>query len=390
VSTASAAGAAPGTPSFEDPLVPLPPDAPAATSSHGWRRLLEWSGTSAPVAALLLAGIALGPNGIALLSSETLALLAPAVPVAVGALGVLLGLSVAVGKADDGRIVLPACLDAVGALVVVGAGLAVLALAQSGSVTRPLLVLIAGAGACAASSLTLPTGNPLEPRPGAVRIVELGTLVAVLLGGGILAWFESGTVLAAAGAMAAASGLVCAMALAVWLLLTVASTATEERVLAVSALLLVGGLSDALSTSALLGGLVAAMLWRFAGRGPAESIGRDVLFVQHPLLAGLLLTAGASAEVSRQSLAWGAAYVALRVAARLAGSLVAQRVRGGVDTPADLVRHLLPPGVFGVAFAWHAAGVLGPDGAMLLGTVVVGTIGSEVVAYALSSGRNAA
>ena len=52
--------------------------------------------------------------------------------------------------------------------------------------------------------------------------------------------------------------------------LTRASSETEERVFAVSALLLVGGVAAALSLSALFGGLVAGVFWRYAGRHPRE------------------------------------------------------------------------------------------------------------------------
>ena len=47
--------------------------------------------------------------------------------------------------------------------------------------------------------------------------------------------------------------------------------------------------------------------------------------------------------------------------------------------------HLLPPGVFGVAFALNAVGAVGADASMLLAVVVVGTIGSELVAILLPS-----
>ena len=96
-----------------------------------------------------------------------------------------------------------------------------------------------------------------------------------------------------------------------------------------------------------------------------------------------------SAELSRTSLACGALYVVCRVAGRLAGGVAARRIRR-ITIPADASRSLLPPGVFGVALALNAAGVLGPDASVLLGTVVLGTFGAELVAYALGSRRTAA
>jgi hypothetical protein len=170
-----------------------------------------------------------------------------------------------------------------------------------------------------------------------------------------------------------------ALAAAAWLLLTRASSETEERVIAVSTLLLVGGVAAALSTSALFGGLVAGVFWRFAGRHPRETISRDVLFVQHPLLVLVLLVAGARADFTPATLALGIGYTALRIAGQLAAGMVASRV-AGVNARRDLARHLLRPGVFGVGFAVSAVSVVGTDASMLLAAVVAGTIGSELVA----------
>jgi hypothetical protein len=111
-----------------------------------------------------------------------------------------------------------------------------------------------------------------------------------------------------------------------------------------------------------------------------------VLFVQHPLLVLVLLLAGARAEPSAAALALGAGYFVLRIAASLAGGMLAGRV-AGTNVPADLGRHLLPPGVFGVAFALNAVSVIGADAAMAHAAVVVGTIGSELVAVVLRPRR---
>ena len=359
------------------------PDAtpPGAADVRHWRRLIEWSGTSAPVAVLLASGVALGPHGINLLSVDTLSAVAPAIPVALAALGVLVGLSVGLGRTEKGRVFAAAGVDAVLTLLIVSLGIGGLALAGT-PLTYPYLIVIAGAGICAASSLTLPTGNPLEPRTTATRLVELGVLVPILLGGIMLAWVRTGSPIGTLALIGAASGLTCAVSTAAWLLLTMASSETEKRVLTIAALLLVGGVSDALSTSALLVGVVSGLFWRYVEGRPLETIGRDVLFIQHPLLVVVLLAAGANASFPRASLAFGAAYVVLRVLGRLASGAVATRMSGAA-MPSDLGLHLLPPGVFGTAFALNAVGVIGADASMLLGTVVLGTIGSELVAFRL-------
>lgn len=378
-------------PALDDSLIEALAETPGpgVPEPRRWRRLVDWSATSAPVALLLLAGVALGPHGIHLLSVGTLALLAPAIPVGLAALGALVGLSLGGGRTGDRRLFAAASLDAAVTMLLVSGGLAALAFAGAPSNIHPLWTVVAGAGICAAGSLTLPTGNPLEPRTVVTRIIELGVLLPIVVGGVALAWLRAGSPVGALVLVAQASCLTLALAAAVWLLLTRASTGTEERVLTVSALLLVGGVADALSLSALLGGAVAGVFWRYAGRQPPETIGRDVLFAQHPLLVLLLLVAGASAQLTLPALALGAAYAALRVAGRLAGGALA-RLAAGRHAPRDLGFHLLPSGVFGVAFALNAAALLGADGALLHTAVVAGTIASEFVAFVMPPRRDEA
>jgi hypothetical protein len=359
------------------------PGLPDGRGSQGWRRLVAWSPTSAPVALLLTAGIACGPQGINLLSLATLSLLEPVVPVALAALGVLVGLGVGDRRTDHRRLFGAAWLAAGITMLAVSAGFAVMALAVMSSIVKPYWTLILLSGICAATSLTLPAGNPVERRTTAAnRVIELSVLLPIVAGGLTLAWLRPGSSPGQALLVAQAVGVTLALAAAAWLLLTRASSETEERVFAVSALLLVGGVADALSLSALFGGLVAGVFWRYAGRHPRDTIARDVLFVQHPLLVLVLLVAGARADLSPISLTLGAGYVVLRVVGQLAGGVLAGRV-AGVAAPGNLGLHLLQPGVFGVAFALNAVGVVGPDASMLLAIVVAGSIGSELVALFL-------
>jgi hypothetical protein len=358
---------------------------PSASAGVRRRRLFEWSGTSAPVAVLLVSGVALGPRGINLLSADALSALASVIPVALAAFGVLVGLSVSVGKPGE-RVAARAGIDALLTLLIVSTGIGGLAFAGSPVPVTSAVLLIAGAGICAASSLTLPTGNPLEPRAATTRLVELGVLVPISVGGLLLAWVRAGSPTGTLTLLVAASGVICIVATAAWLLLTVAPSETEKRVLTMAALLLVGGVSDALSTSALFAGVVAGLFWRYLGGKPLETIGRDVVLVQHPVLVVVLLTAGADASFTRASFTFGAAYLVLRVVGRLAGGHVMKRLPGAA-MPGHLGLQLLSPGVFGAAFALDAVGAAGADASVLLGAVVLGTIGSELVAFRLAPDR---
>jgi hypothetical protein len=335
------------------------------------------------VALLLLAGLAFGPNGVNLLSEALLSALDPVVPIAVAVLGVLVGLSVGDRQPDDRRVFAAGVLGAVTSMIAVSTGFAaVLLSAPAPPVANPWMLIVV-VGVCAASSLALSAANPLELRSVTARLVGLGVFVPIVVGEFLLARSRVGGSAGAFALVSAASGVTLALAAAAWLLLTRVSSDTEERVIAVSALLLVGGVGEALSLSGLFGGLVAGLFWRYAGGRPRDSIGRDVLFVQHPLLVLVLLVAGARADLSMTSLGLGIAYLALRLVGQLAGGIAAGRA-ARVNLPRDVALHFISPGVFGVAFALNAASVVDPDGSVLLATVVVGTMGSELVTRFLS------
>jgi hypothetical protein len=366
----------------QEPFAELP-EPPRRHGGRSRPSLLTWSSTSAPVALLLLIGVALGPRGINLLSDAVLSTLDPVVPVALAALGVLVGLTMGDRRTDTRRLLVAAALDAVTTMSVVAAGLAILTIFVKPSGMPAYGTLTWAAAISGACSLTLPTGHVLEPRPAATRLIELAVVVPLLSGGLALAAVRAGSLRGAAALTVEASIVTVAMAAAAWLLLARVLSETEERVIAVSALLLVGGVAAALSLSALFGGLVAGVFWRYAGRHPRETISRDVLFVQHPLLVLVLLVAGARVEFTLVSVEFGVVYLALRIAGQFAGGLLARRA-GGANMPDDLSRRLLSPGVFGVGFALNAASLIGYDGRLLLTAVVIGTIGSDFVAVALS------
>jgi hypothetical protein len=359
-------------------------------SRSRWKGLLDWSSTSAPVALLLLTGLAFGPQGVNLLSPALLSALDPVVPIAVAALGVLAGLSVGDRRPDDRRIFAAAVLGAMTSMFVVSTGFAAVLRSAPWPPAAHSWLLIVGAGICAATSLTLSAANSLEPRSVSARLVGVGVFVPIVAGGCLMARLQVGSSAEAAILVAQASAVTLALAAAAWLLLTRVSSDTEERVIAISALLLVGGAGEALSLSALFSGLVAGLFWRYAGARPRDSIGRDVLFVQHPLLVLVLLLAGARAEFSLTAVGLGMAYLALRVIGQLAGGIAAGRA-AGIIPPRDVVPTFIAPGVLGVAFALNASGATDPAASsVLLATVVVGTIGSEFLIRVVPSAPSAA
>jgi hypothetical protein len=350
--------------------------------ASGWRSAFEWSATSAPVALLLVTGIALGPQGINLLSPSVLPLLNPVVPVALAAMGILVGLGSSGRRPGNRRVVGAAMLGAGVTLLIVSLGLGSVAATDLAPGVPLFWTVAAICGISAATSLTLPPGDPLVPASSAARVREAGVLLPIVAGGLLIAWLRAVSPSAALALLGQASAITLALAAAGWLLLTRTSSVTEERVFTISALLLVGGAADALGQSALLAGLIAGVFWRHVGGVPRDTLRRDVLFIQHPLLVLVLLVAGARAELSLVAITLGLVYAILRVA----GTLIAGRLAAHVGRPhlsGDLGRPLLRPGVFGVAFVLNAATVAGGDASILLATVVAGTIGSEAAALLL-------
>jgi hypothetical protein len=310
-----------------------------------------------------------------LLSSSTLSLLDPAVPVALAALGVQTGLGIGGRRSFGHPLSTIAWLDAAITTLLVTAGLLVVAQATTSLDLRMVALLT---GLCAATSLTLPASTPLEPRSTASQVVELNVLPAIVFGGFVLGSVQlSG--FAAVSLVVQASIATAVLAAAGWLLLTRASSDTEERVFAFGMLLLIGGAADYLSISALLGGLVAGAFWRGLGGAPLESVSRAALFVQHPLLVLVLLVAGAHADFSPASLGLSAAYVLLRATSKLAGGVIAKALLP-MRPPDDLGVRLLSPGIFGVGFALNAFRAIGSDALLVLSVVVAGTVGSQFLA----------
>jgi hypothetical protein len=353
---------------------------------RGWWLMLGWSATSAPIALLLVTGVALGPRGINLLTSSALSLLGPVIPVSLGALGVLVGLEVGRRRLSERRVLAAALLESGLTGFIVAIGLVPLASRAWAGAGGPIWMLVAATGICAATSLTLPSAGSLEPPSPSGRIKELGVLLPIVAGALLLAALQQGPVERAVLLLVHATAVTLLLAGAGWLLLTQAASETEERVFAVSALLLVGGVADALSMSALFTGLAAGVFWRFAGDHPRKTITRDVLFLQHPLVVLVLLVAGARADLSWLAAGVGTGYVVLRMLGKLLGGALAWRMLRGA-APRDVGLVLLPPGVFGIAFALNVVDAVGENASFLLAAVVAGTIGADIVALLLSPRR---
>jgi hypothetical protein len=245
----------------------------------GVSRRSTWSKVSSQATLLLLTGIALGPQGLSVLTPEILEVLQPGVPVALAVLGV----TVAFGRLEEGAF--PRRAARLFSVVILLAGLA----------------------------MALRQRAPAE----ALATVSQAACIAILIAG------------------------------AGWMLSSRGANAEERRVFSMATFLLLGGAADYLSVSGLLLGWVAATAWRLV-RTPALADARlDAAYVQHPVTALLLVTAGARVQFS-----WEIALLALAtVGAAIVTALVLRRWWAGRAT----FGASLTPAAFVVALAMDAA-----------------------------------
>ena len=332
-----------------------------------------------PGVLVLVLGVALGPHGVGLLSPDVLSLLDPAMPVALVALGVLIGLGAGGRRPGDGRLLAAASIEAAITAAAVGAGMLLVVRAWSEPVDVPDWFLTLVLGICAASSSTVWRISRADVSSPVERIGDLDDLLPIVLGGLALAMLRDPSPAAALRL----AGQACAVALVIvaagWLLLAKSSSETEQRVFAIALLLLLGGAADYLSLSALMSGLVAGLFLVWVDGPARDYVRRDVLHVQHPLLVLVLVVTGARIDFPPTWLGLAASYLFLRTAGKLAGGWMAWRIVGA-PVPRDLGLSLLSPGIVGVAFVLNVLRAAGPDAAPALAVVAFGAIGSDVIA----------
>lgn len=350
------------------------------------RRFLGWSASSLPVAPILLVGVFLGQQGLAILSSQAFAVIDPAAPVALAALGILAALDLCERRVRGG-VLLAASWQAMATAAVVGSALAAALIALSPVAAEGQWILPIVAAVSAATSLTLPGRSSEEPQCPAKTLIGAEVVVAIVAGGLMLSMLRQPSLVDGARLLGQGIGVSALLALSGWLLLRPTSSETERRVFVVATLLLVGGSADYMSFSPLLAGLVAGFLWHFLNGGPRETLQRETAYAQHPFVVLVLLAAGARSEISTVTCSLAAVYASVRVVAR--GATGGSLERLVPSLPRTLRFDLIEPGVFGVAFALNvlrAVGMSVPGAGLTLSVVVIGTVLSDVVAR-LSSFR---
>jgi hypothetical protein len=344
------------------------------------RRLaLGLSPVPRPGLVLLLFGIAIGPQGLGLLSPPVLASLDPVVSVALAALGVFAGLATAVRKGPEQPMFGASHLLAAATMIIVGAGVLVVERLSPGAGQSASLIPLVVA-LCAVSSSTAEDSVGDARHAAIVGLGNAGDVLPIVLSTIAFGLLREGPVTTTV--WIAVQSVLIALTIAAATALLVAQTASdsEQRVFAFGALLLLGGAAAHLSLSALFMGLLAGACWKLIGPPACDALVRDVRYLQDPLLVLVLVVAGALAPFPGQLAGLVLAYVIFRIAGKLMAGWIVTRTMAR-DLPADLGLHLVAPGVIGVALALNVRqafpNVEAATGAFAI--VVLGSLASDLL-----------
>lgn len=346
------------------------------------------SPTRSAALVLIPLGIAFGPYGLNVLSPAVISSLTPALPVAVAALGVLVGLRLDFRRTGVWRVLVGSTFQTALTIATVAGGIVVASRFVADPSDPPWLLAVL-LGLCAAFSFMATADTSEGSVASWARLIDFDNALAIAIGGLLFGFISTGSFGRAAEVTAQMAIIAGAIATGTWLLVSQTASDTEQRVFAVGALLLLGGIAEYLSLSALVAGLAAGACWNMAGGAARERLVGDMRYVQHPLIVLLLLVAGARLRFQSEIAAYFIAYVIGRTVARLLGSAIVRRVVLA-NAPAD--RSDLQPlssGVVAVGFAVNA--VLAGGGAAhteaLLTLVALGTIASEMLTLADGQGE---
>lgn len=333
---------------------------------------------TAPVIVFIPLGILLGPAGGEIINRAALGHLDVVISVSLATLGVFIGIAAGTQSGSARRLMTASTVEAmITILAVGGATYALLDAWQMPSVITYALVALT-LGVCAsASAAPSVEEHDNRARRVAARVADLDDVLPIVLGGVALSLLGGGD-RAALLDVGLSIGIGLGVAASGWLLFEL-SAGAERDVFVLGTLALLGGAAAYLNLSPLLAGMSAGWLWAQAPGQTEHVVATHLRKVQHPLVVILLVTAGASLELSMAGIWLFAPYVVFRTVGKLTGGWVASKLAPGV-APSDLGAYLIPPGVIGIAFALNVLQVAPAEAMPLVFAVSAGAIVSELLA----------
>jgi hypothetical protein len=336
---------------------------------------------AAPALLFIVAGVALGPAVLNILSGDVLAQLDPLVSVSLAILGIFIASGFAAAQGPRHLVWLTgAVVETFVTLLIVGGAMYFLLLqwnlpAPVGPLTAAAILALS---ISASAAVRTDAAGSLEAVT-AAHLADLDDLPIIAIGGVAVAMLAGVTPPLRAVGIVIAAGLVIGAAGA--LLFPRADTATERGVFVTGIVALLGGAAAYASGSPLVTGFVAGWLWtRRKGKTAALAAG-DLRKLQHPLVAVLLIYAGASVQFGVPLLWMALPLVLFRLAGKLIGGLIIARIVG--VPPGVLATMLLPPGALGIAVALNVQQVLPTGDTLLVSAVTVAMVASELLAVVI-------
>jgi hypothetical protein len=333
---------------------------------------------AAPSIIFVIAGIVLGPQLLNVVSVDLLAQLDPVISLALAILGVFIGSGlVAAGSGENRRWVIGAAIQALTAVASVA--VAMYLLLNQWALPLPVgpvaAAFILGIGSAASAAVRIDRKD-LPHLIGATHLADFDDIAVVLLAAiavPILAGASSPAITIALGLV---SGLI--IAGAGFLLFSRAHSPSERGVFVIGTVVLLAGAAAYISGSPLFTGCVAGFFWARRRTPSSSLVESELQKLQHPLVAVLLIIAGASIQFSRALLWVTAPLVLLRMNGKLLGGLILAR---WLNLPSGLLATILiPPGVLGIAVVLNAQQVMGTGDTLLVSAITIATVVSEIFA----------
>lgn len=337
----------------------------------------------APAIVLVPMGMLLGPQVLNVLSVEVLAHLQVGISIGLALLGIFVGRALA-REVRNLRVIVAGNIESGMTIVIVGLALWFI-ITQSLVPVGGSAVLVAF---CLAVTAAASSGHTADPRSDpaarlASRVADFDDLLLILTGAVLLVLVRRSYGPVSPTLLVAPVVIGIAVALAGLLLFEHSEEESERGLLVLGAVSLIGGASAYLMTSSLAAGLVAGLVWTLLPGRADEIVSREAQKLQHPLVALLLVAAGAFFVPSVMVLWLVVPYVLFRLVGKILGAISTAALLPGIRA-VDLAGYLVPPGVIGVGFSLTFMLALPAEaGRIVVSVAAAGTLISEVLGMLL-------